>query len=72
MSAQRKQLEGQILMDQGKYREAIPLIVKANDEYIEYNLNPPGMATWASAHIANCYYQLKDYQPAINYINLMS
>ncbi|MBK5272645.1 MAG: hypothetical protein JJE22_16720, partial [Bacteroidia bacterium] len=52
-------------MDQGKYEEAIPLLIKA------YNSYDRSKYWWAwpstAAHIANCYYLNKEYQPALDY-----
>ena len=65
LNAQKIQLEGQILMDHGKYEEAITLLIKA------YNSYDKTKYWWAwpstAAHIANCYYLNKEYQPALQY-----
>ena len=68
LHAQKIQLEGQILMDHGKYEEAIPLLIKA---YTSYDKTTYWWA-WPStaAHIANCYYQNKEYQPALHYATI--
>ena len=65
LNAQKIQLDGQILMDHGKYEEAIPLLIQAFNSYIEQTY----WWAWPStaAHIANCYYLNKEYQPALKY-----
>jgi signal transduction histidine kinase len=69
-NAQKDQLEGQIQMDKGNYSEAIALLTKA---YETYNNNPGSDGNtrpWAAVHLANCFYQKKDYQPALHYTTL--
>jgi len=58
-------MEGQILMDQGKYTEAIPLLFETYKDY-ESTGNRSDLV-WSATHLANCYYQLKDYRSALQY-----
>lgn len=62
---QKIHLEGQILMDEGKFTDALPLLFEA---YNFYDSNRNNIQRYAvSAHIANCYYQMKEYQNALPY-----
>ncbi len=62
---QKIHLEGQILMDEEKYTEALLLLFEA---YNFYDSNRNNVQLYAvAAHIANCYYQMKEYQTALPY-----
>ena len=69
-NAQKDQLEGQIQMDQGNYAEAIALLTKAYNTYNNSTGSDRNTRPWAAIHIANCYYQEKEYQPALHYATL--
>ncbi|HJS54249.1 MAG TPA: tetratricopeptide repeat protein, partial [Chitinophagaceae bacterium] len=66
-NAQKDQLEGQIQMDQGNYAEAISLLTKAYGTYNNSTVSDRNTRPWSAIHIANCYYQEKEYQSALNY-----
>jgi hypothetical protein len=65
MKTQKTMMEGQILMDQGKYTEAIPLLFETYKDY-ESTGNRSDLV-WSATHLANCYHQLKDYRSALQY-----
>ena len=70
LNAQKDHLEGQIQMDQGNYAEAISLLTKAYNTYNNSTVADRNTRPWAAIHIANCYYQEKEYQSALQYANL--
>ena len=57
-------------MDQGNYAEAISLLTKAYETYNNSTVADRNTRPWAAIHIANCYYQEKEYQSALQYANL--
>jgi hypothetical protein len=63
---QKIHLEGQILMDKGKFTDALPLLFEAYNFY-DSNRNNNSQRYAVAAHIANCYYQMKEYQTALPY-----
>ena len=67
LNAQKDQLKGQIQMDQGNYAEAISLLTKAYGTYNDSTASDRNTRPWAAIHIANCYYQEKEYRPALQY-----
>ncbi len=69
-NAQKDHLEGQIRMDQGNYAEAISLLTKAYDTYNNSTVSDRNTRPWPAIHIANCYYQEKEYQSALQYATL--
>ena len=69
-NAQKDQLEGQIQMDQGNYAKAISLLTKAYANYNNSTASDRNTRPWAAIHIANCYYQEKEYQPALHYATI--
>ena len=69
-NAQKDHLEGQIQMDQGNYAQAISLLTKAYGIYNNSTASDRNTKPWAAIHIANCYYQEKEYQSALNYATL--
>src|SRR5688572_783269 len=69
-NAQKDHLEGQIRMDEGNYAEAISLLAKAYSIYNNSTVSDRNTRPWAAIHIANCYYQEKEYQPALHYATL--
>jgi signal transduction histidine kinase len=68
MKTNKVQLEGQILMDEGKYTEAIPLLFETCKFY--ESIGNTGNMAWSATHLANCYYLLKDYKSALQYATL--
>ncbi|MGB5322645.1 tetratricopeptide repeat-containing sensor histidine kinase [Lutimonas sp.] len=58
-------LEGHILMDQNKYREAIPILEKALE--ISLRLGRVQSDEWEAYRLSECYYQIKDYKNALQY-----
>ena len=69
-NAQKDHLEGQIEMDQTNYAEAISLLTKAYETYNNSTVSDRNTRPWAAIHIANCYYQEKEYQSALHYATL--
>ncbi|HEY6438283.1 MAG TPA: hypothetical protein VIY47_16955, partial [Ignavibacteriaceae bacterium] len=69
-NAQKDHLEGQIQMDQGNYPEAISLLIKAYETYNNSTVSDRNTKPWAAIHIANSYYQKKEYQSALQYATL--
>jgi len=65
MKTQKTMMEGQILMDQEKYTESIPLLFETYQDY-ESTGNRSDLV-WSATHLANCYYKLKDYKSALQY-----
>ena len=65
MKTQKTMMEGQILMDQEKYTEAIPLLFETYEDY-ESTGNRSDLV-WSATHLANCYYRLNDYKSALQY-----
>jgi len=58
-------LEGHILLDQKKFEDAIPLLKKALDLSLKLNRNSSD--EWESYRLADCYYQIGDYNNALQY-----
>ena len=58
-------LEGHILLDQKKYKEAIPFLEKALE--ISLRLNRVQSDEWEAYRLADCYYHIKDYDLALKY-----
>lgn len=54
-------LEGQILMDRGYFKEAIPIFI------ISLEICNQWSKPWVAKHLAVCYYNLNDYETALNY-----
>jgi signal transduction histidine kinase len=69
-NAQKDHLEGQIQMDLGNYAEAISLLTNTYTIYNNNTVSDRNTRPWAAAHIANCYYQEKEYQSALQYATL--
>ena len=69
-NAQKDHLEGQIRMDQGNYAEAISLLTKAYEIYNNSSISDRNTKPWAAVHIANCYYQEKEYPSALQYATI--
>jgi signal transduction histidine kinase len=63
--AVKNDLEGQILMDHNKYKEAIPYLEKAFPVFINYETK--ATIPWEAMHLANCYYQIGDLLKALKY-----
>ncbi len=68
--AQSNMLEGQILMDKGKYREAITYLKKTYETYLSFEDNV-GTAQFTISftllYIAECYQKLGDMNSALKY-----
>ncbi|RED44965.1 ATP-binding protein [Seonamhaeicola aphaedonensis] len=63
LKARQNSLEGQILMDQEQYAEAIPIIQSALDTYLEHNRFQS--MPFAYMFLARCYYNLENYPEAL-------
>jgi signal transduction histidine kinase len=64
---QKNSLEGQILMDQNRYEEALSFLKKSYNIFSEINNNFRATIPWEALHLANCYFQLGDLDEALMY-----
>ena len=58
-------LEGHIFLDQKKFNDAIPLLEKALE--ISLRLNRLQSDEWEAFRLAECYYQIEDYNKALKF-----
>ncbi|MCA0930865.1 GHKL domain-containing protein [Lutimonas saemankumensis] len=58
-------VEGHILLDQKKFEDAIPLLKNALE--ISLRINRFQSDEWEAFRLADCYYQIKDYNNALKY-----
>ncbi len=63
--AQQHSLEGEIALELGDYKEAIPELTKALEIYVQNNFR--WAEPWVASHLAYCYFYLGEYKTALDY-----